>query len=450
MVPASTKNRGEERMKVEKPLPDNTLLHMINEDRSAGCFTALDDMTAIPDGAFAGNKNLTHADLRNVRYIGARAFQECSNLESVEMNNASVIGPRAFEFCRSLRSVSFGSVTDIGEEAFLNCSMLDIPELPPTLISIGSAAFSHTAMRSIDLHWMEEIPSSLCSCCAALTHADISRARLIGEDAFAGCSALSRVEMESAEKIGHRSFHKCRSFALGRLPDTLLSVGDDAFDCVREGTVIPERVREIGKNCFGPVDKKKSIRLYEPSLYCFRNYFPDECVREDGEEVHFHLWESSIDVSVLDRDGNISGFLPLYSDLDPESIRAMKSAFREDNTFDYSFLDTILFTGMRWNQRAKDRLAVMRLIYPFELTEPVKTEYVSYLNRHLDRIAQHAVRDRDIGILSFLCDKGLIFSGNILGILDHSVSLSASECTAFLMKRLSEMDVQKDMIPDEL
>ena len=105
---------------------------------------------------------------------------------------------------------------------------------------------------------------------------------------------------------------------------------------------------------------------------------------------------------------------------------------------------------MRWNQRAKDRLAVMRLIYPFELSEPVKTEYVSYLNRHLDRIAQHAVRDRDIGILSFLCDKGLIFSGNILGILDYSISQSASECTAFLLKCLSEMDGHKNMIPDEL
>lgn len=435
---------------MEKPLPDKMLLHMISEDRSTGCFTAPDNVAAIPDRAFAGNKSLIHADLRNVRYIGARAFQECSNLESVEMSNAAVIGPRAFEFCRSLRRISFGNVTDIGDEAFLNCSMLDIPELPRTLISVGNAAFSHTAVRRIDLHWMEEIPSSLCSYCTALTHADISRARVIGEDAFAGCSALSRVKMESAERIGHRAFYRCRSFTPGTLPGTLLSVGDDAFDCVREGTVIPERVREIGKNCFGPVDKKKSIRLYEPSLYCFRNYFPDECVREDGEEVHFHLWESSIDVAVLDRDGNISGFLPLYSDLDPESIRAMKSAFREDNTFDYSFLDTILFTGMRWNQRAKDRLAVMRLIYPFELSEPVKTEYVSYLNRHLDRIAQHAVRDRDIGILSFLCDKGLIFSGNILGILDYSISQSASECTAFLLKCLSEMDGHKNMIPDEL
>ena len=92
---------------MERPLPDKTLLHMISEDRSTGCFTAPDNVAAIPDRAFAGNKSLIHADLRNVRYIGARAFQECSNLESVEMSNAAVIGPRAFEFCRSLRRISF-------------------------------------------------------------------------------------------------------------------------------------------------------------------------------------------------------------------------------------------------------------------------------------------------------------------------------------------------------
>ena len=32
----------------------------------------------------------------------------------------------------------------------------------------------------------------------------------------------------------------------------------------------------------------------------------------------------------------------------------------------------------------------MRLKYPFDLSESVKTEYVSYLNRHLDRIVSVA------------------------------------------------------------
>ena len=87
-----------------------------------------EDVTVIEDWAFAKDKSLKHADLRNVRYIGAHAFQECSNLETVIMSRATVIGAGAFEFCRSLISVDFSSVTEVGEAAFSFCGMLDIPE----------------------------------------------------------------------------------------------------------------------------------------------------------------------------------------------------------------------------------------------------------------------------------------------------------------------------------
>lgn len=45
-----------------------------SEDISAGRVTVPDDVTVIGDGAFAGNRSLTHADLRNVKHIGAGAF----------------------------------------------------------------------------------------------------------------------------------------------------------------------------------------------------------------------------------------------------------------------------------------------------------------------------------------------------------------------------------------
>lgn len=423
---------------------------ILAEDKTQGRFAVPDDVTVITDGAFAGSRNLTNIDLRNVRYIGARAFQDCSNLESVEMDNVIAIGAGAFGFCRSLRNISAGSVTEIGEMAFMHCRMLDIPEIPHSLVSIGAAAFSHTAVRKADLHWMTEIPRALFSCCTSLSCADISGAREIGEDAFAGCSSLSRVKMGAVERIGHRAFCKCSSYAPGVLPGTLRSVGDDAFCYIREGIVIPESVREIGRDCFGPADRSKSIRIYDSSLYAFRNYFREGQTDPETEGEHLHLLGSAVDVTVLDRTGSMIGFLPLYSDPDPELARSLRDAFREDNTFDYSFLDTVLFEEMRWNQRAKDRLAVMRLRYPFELSRSAREGYEDYLGRHLDRMAQHAVRDRDIDTLSFLCDRGLIRSDNILGIIDHSISQSASECTAFLMSRMSEMDGRRDAIPDEL
>ena len=144
-----------------------------------------EEVTAIADGAFAGNKSLKHIDLRNVERIGEFAFQDCTNLETVIMSNVSVIGSGAFEFCRSLRSVTFGGIAEIGELAFFHCDKLDISEIPHSLRKAGAGAFSHTGLKHADLHWFEEIPSSLFSYCTSMEYADVSGAKVINDDAFA-------------------------------------------------------------------------------------------------------------------------------------------------------------------------------------------------------------------------------------------------------------------------
>ena len=157
-----------------------------------------EEVTAIADGAFAGNKSLKHIDLRNVSRIGAFAFQECTNLETVIMSNVTVIEKGAFEFCRSLHSVTFGAVTDIGDSAFSFCVMLNIPELPRSLADIGASAFSHTAIQRVDLHWLKEIPPHLLSFCTSLVYADISGAESVGEGAFEGCRSLVKNPMNKS------------------------------------------------------------------------------------------------------------------------------------------------------------------------------------------------------------------------------------------------------------
>ena len=231
---------------------------MEHEDTGNGSYVVIPEyVTEIEDGAFAKDKSLKKIDLNNVRRIGAHAFQECTNLESVIMSNVTEIGQGAFEFCRSLRSITFENITSVGDEAFMNCSMLDIPEMPRSLTQVGAGAFSHTAIRSVDLHWLDEIPASLLSYCTSLTDADIVGAKVIGNDAFAGCRALSEVRLGELEKVGKGAFQKCDAFELVRLPDTLRYIGDDAFSVIRGGLIIPGSVSHIGKDCLGPVDRKK-------------------------------------------------------------------------------------------------------------------------------------------------------------------------------------------------
>ncbi len=409
------------------------------------------DVTEITEGAFAKNRNLKHIDLRNVKRIGAFAFQECTSLETVIMSNVAVIEKGAFEFCRSLSSVTFGNVKEIGEAAFSFCAMLDIPEIPRTLTSIGASAFSHTAIQRADLHWFEEIPPYLFSCCTSLGYADISGANVIGDGAFSECRSMSYIRFGNLKKIGAKAFYRCTSLELASLPETLTEIGDDAFDNIRSGTIVPGSVRCIGSNCFGPVDTRKNIKIYQSSLYAFRNYFREDRKETEEDEEHFYLWESSIDVSVLDNStGSEIGFLPLFSDLYPVMRNALTAAFRPDNTFDYSVLDTVFVAEMRWNMKGKDRLAIRRLMHPFELDDSTRMEYTDYIRRHSRRIARQAVWARDIETLAFLFENDMDGDADITMLIDYSMSIGASECTAYLLEQQSARNRYSDSLFDEL
>lgn len=415
-----------------------------------------DDVTVIADDTFSNNKSLRHVDLKNVRYIGARAFQDCSNLESVVMKKIEVIAPMAFDFCLSLKKIDFGGtetagITEIGESAFYHCNMLDIPKIPETIKRVGPAAFSHTAIRYADLHWLETIPGSLFGYCTSLIYADISSAREIGDDAFAGCRSLADVRYGDIERIGERSFYKCESFRFESLPETLTYIGNDAICNIGEGMVVPQSVRYIGHHCFGEIDKVRSIRLFRSALYEFRNYFCDESQDESEEDRYLYLWKGSIDVSVLDdRTGEESGFLPLFTGLNSCMKGVQIDAFREDNTFDYSVIDTLLFDEMSWSLSGKDRIAVSRYTKPYELTASFRKLYTDYLINHSRRIAKRAIQDNDIGMLVFLYENNMITGDNITGLLDYSSTLAAPECTAYLLECRSELNVKNDPLLEEL
>ena len=416
------------------------------------CFVMPEDVTEIAEGAFANVRSLKHIDLRNVRHIGAFAFQECTGIETVIMSNVAVIEKGAFEFCRSLHSVTFGEVREVGDEAFSFCAMLDIPEIPRSLEIIGEGAFSHTSIQRADLHWLEEIPAHLLSFCTSLVYADISGAEVIGEGAFEGCTSLSYVRYGDTVKIGAKAFNKCDSLEIASLPETLQKIGDDAFSRVRPGITVPKSVRRIGTNCFGPADIRKSVKIHRSLMHEFRNYFRKgrKSASEEDEE-HFYMWESSIDVSVLDDEtGTETGFLPLFSDLYPAMRSALIDAFRPDNTFDYSVLDTVFVAEMRWNMKGRDRLAISRLMHPYELTAQTRMEYRDYIRRHSKRIARWAVWTRDIDNLVFIFENGLAGDVNITELIDYSLSVSASECTAFLLEKQSETMRYDDSMLDEL
>ena len=411
-----------------------------------------DGVTEVAEGAFINNRQIRHVDLGDVKRVGARAFQDCVKLESVKMAGVTVVGPMAFEFCGMLSDIEIGEITDIGEYAFSHCESLDFKVFPESITNVGAGAFSHTAVRRADIHWLPEIPDSLFQGCTELGYADIRSARAVGSDSFNTCLALKYLRYGDIEKIGDRAFYRCGSLEFSSLPAGLTAIGDEAIDTIRDGLVIPSGITHIGSRCMGPDDRRKSFSIYRSAVYEFRNYFNVVHTNSDEyeEEVYIRC-EKPADVTILDNEtGEVTGLLPLLTDTSVKMKDILYSAFRPDNTFDYNILDTIIFDRLSWRLSSRDRLAYMRLRNPFGLSRSAADRYLDYLTRHAERVAMRAVKSNEIGILALLKDYKLITSDFIDRLLGYSIANGTSDCTAFLLECKAGFSVQTESLFDDL
>jgi len=73
-------------------------------------------------------------------------FKYCTSLSEVILTAATIeIGESVFEGCTSLQSLPLDGIKIIGKNAFLSCSGIEALEIPATLESINSGAFSNCA-----------------------------------------------------------------------------------------------------------------------------------------------------------------------------------------------------------------------------------------------------------------------------------------------------------------
>ena len=168
----------------------------------------------IPEGRFAGDKELVTVDLSMAEEIGAEAFKNCVQLRNVRVKELRVIGDKAFRGCLKLESLDLRGlpIETIGAGAFEKCRNLKVvylpdhlkqlPErlfygciglrrvyLPKSLRTIGAFAFHGTSLVEL------ELPKKL---------------KTIEEEAFSHCNWLPSVLLPgSVEKVGQKAFFHC-------------------------------------------------------------------------------------------------------------------------------------------------------------------------------------------------------------------------------------------------
>lgn len=189
------------------------------------------DVTAIGNGAFAGNRLITAYLPTSVTTIGDNAFDGCVNLTSVTQVGSSddavfpasvtSIGAYAFEGCGKL-NMTFGdakALTTIGDNAFYGCISLQqvVFTTGSVLSDIGKEAFMESGVSVVDLAGTKvtEIGYSAFEGCMSLAKLTLPETlSIININAFYGCTSLSDVSVSGNANnitfIGSHAFYNCK------------------------------------------------------------------------------------------------------------------------------------------------------------------------------------------------------------------------------------------------
>ena len=146
--------------------------------------------------AFCGLTGITEV---TTAYTNNYYFSDCTNLKKVTILNplsGGGFGEKVFDNCTNLTTVILpDNATIINSSMFEGRSKLSSVNIPSSLITINSYAFSNTAINNIVLpDTLTTIGSYAFSGCTKLTSINIpEKVTVIYSDAFYGCSNLTSV-----------------------------------------------------------------------------------------------------------------------------------------------------------------------------------------------------------------------------------------------------------------
>lgn len=207
-------------------------------------------LKVIGDDTFGGCIMLSSIDIPDgVVKIGNSAFASCESLSSISLpKTLSVIESRSFQDCIGLQSVGIpNSITSIEDYAFAGCVTLSKISLPENIEYIGSSAFD-------DTKWYNDLFASVSN---GLVYADNIlfgyKGTLSGDIKIApGTRIIAGSALANSPEVNSVT-----------LPDGIVSIGDNSFQCGITIIQLPKGLKRIGRNAFSSCNNLKFVTIPE-------------------------------------------------------------------------------------------------------------------------------------------------------------------------------------------
>lgn len=242
------------------------------------------DGTAILFDSKSEDTNIVIAEkVKGCEVIGINASVFCeSDIEEITIPDTVLyIGERAFFSCDKLKIVHWGEgLLEIGKEAFAETAISEL-KLPEGLEIIGEKAFSNSEIKKLIIpDTVKAIKEAAFYECAKLSNIEIGKGVcridrivfantpwfeeqtdefvIVGDGVFIKYNgAASQVIVPEGVKSIANAFRENYRITDIVLPDSLLAVGDGAFEgCGQlDKVIIPESVRYIGCGAFWGQEK---------------------------------------------------------------------------------------------------------------------------------------------------------------------------------------------------
>ncbi len=201
------------------------------------CFSNLqnvrlpDTLIIINDGAFCGCRLTKVTIPEGVTTIGACAFEGCTNLTEITLpNSLTTIGENAFICCTGLTEITIPKgVTDIGMLAFHDCDKL-------TAINVAADNPNYSSLDGVLFNKNKTTLVKYPAGKVATSYTIPAGVTSIYDCAFADCESLTEITIpKGVTSIGVSAFARDNwpsdyDKQKLSLPDTLTSIGDDAFN----------------------------------------------------------------------------------------------------------------------------------------------------------------------------------------------------------------------------